>query len=191
MQVQQLAVTGGYAFTPEPLHDKRGLFVSPMQEKPFRDAVGHTFVVAQSNHIQSVRGALRGVHFTTTPPGQEKYVYCMRGRALDVIVDIRVGSPTFGAWDAVELDSESFRAMYFPRGTAHAFLALEDDTVMSYLVTTGYRPELEKAIDPYDRELGLPWPADVDVVLSERDTIAPSLREAERLGLLPRYSDCR
>lgn len=188
--MRELAVTGGFEFTPEPHRDERGLFVSPLQERPFLDAVGHHFAVAQTNHIESGRGVLRGLHFTTTPPGQEKFVYCVRGRALDVIVDIRVGSPTFGTWDAVELDSESFRAMYFPKGTGHAFLALEDDTVMSYLVTTGYRAELEQAIHPHDPDLGLPWPEDIETILSTRDTEAVGLHEARRRGLLPDYADC-
>ncbi|MFJ9855050.1 dTDP-4-dehydrorhamnose 3,5-epimerase family protein [Streptomyces sp. NPDC101150] len=191
MQFRELAVTGGFVFAPQPLQDKRGMFVSPLQEKPFLTAVGHPFPVAQSNHIASAKGVLRGLHFTTTPPGQEKYVYCMRGRALDVIVDLRVGSPTFGRWDAVELDSQSFRAVYFPKGTGHAFLSLEDDTVMSYLVSTGYRPELEQAIDPHDGDLRLPWRTDIDVILSERDLVAPSFREAHEAGLLPQYADCR
>jgi epimerase EvaD len=187
---QKLRVAGGFAFTPQIHHDHRGLFVSPMQEPAFLAAVGAPFTVAQTNHSVSARGVLRGIHFTTMPPGQAKYVYCARGRALDVMVDIRVGSPTFGQWDAVELDGQSFRAMYFPTGVGHAFLALEDDTVMSYLVSSGYQAEREKAIDPLDPALGLPWPKDLTPVVSERDSAALSLAATAASGILPRYVDC-
>lgn len=190
MRVRELKVTGGFEFTPEPKQDRRGVFVAPLQDEAFTRAVGHRFPVAQMNHIVSARGVLRGVHFTTTPPGQCKYVHCARGHALDVIIDIRVGSPTFGCWDAVEMDTESYRAVYFPRGTAHAFLALTDDTVMSYLVSTPYMPEYEQAIDPFDKALDLPWPTDMEIVRSHRDLVAVDLETAERRGMLPRYADC-
>jgi epimerase EvaD len=189
-KVRALAVEGSYEFTPRVYHDTRGLFVSPLQEDAFVAAVGRRFPVAQTNHSRSARGVLRGVHFTTTPPGQAKYVHCARGRAMDVVVDIRVGSPTFGASEAVCLDAEDFRAVYVPDGVGHAFLALEDDTVMSYLASTPYRPDLEQAIAPRDPELALPWPEGMDFVLSERDTRAVTLAQARVQGLLPRYEDC-
>ncbi|MEU5214244.1 dTDP-4-dehydrorhamnose 3,5-epimerase [Streptomyces sp. NPDC020742] len=190
MRTRKLAVAGGLEFTPEVHEDRRGQFVSPLQEEAFVAAVGHRFPVAQTNHSRSARGVLRGLHFTATPPGQAKYVYCARGRVLDAVLDIRVGSPTFGKWDLVQMDTESFRAVYIPAGLAHAFLALDDDTVMSYLVSTPYRAELEHAIDPLDPAIGLPWPDGLEFCLSERDTTAPSLAEAEAAGMLPRYADC-
>ncbi|ASU79089.1 dTDP-4-keto-6-deoxy-D-glucose epimerase [Actinopolyspora erythraea] len=190
MRIRELAVSGGFEFTPAPKRDRRGTFVSPLQDEAFVGAVGHRFPVAQMNHIISDVGVLRGLHFTTTPPGQCKYVYCARGRALDVIVDIRVGSPTFGKWDSVEMDTEHYRAVYFPKGTAHAFLALEADTVMSYLVSTPYVAEHEQAIDPFDPALGLPWPKTTELVLSERDTAAVDLESARQRGMLPDYADC-
>ncbi|QBJ98641.1 dTDP-4-keto-6-deoxy-D-glucose epimerase [Rhodococcus sp. ABRD24] len=190
MQIRELAVSGGFEFTPEPIRDGRGIFAAPLQDSSFVGAVGHRFPVAQMNHIVSSRGVLRGLHYTTTPPGQCKYVFCAHGRALDIIVDIRIGSPTFGCWDAVQMDTEHYRAVYFPKGTAHAFLALEDNTVMSYLVSTPYTPEYEQAIDPLDPALALPWPKDVDFILSDRDTVAPGLEAAGGRGMLPLYTDC-
>ncbi|MEV5567890.1 dTDP-4-dehydrorhamnose 3,5-epimerase family protein [Streptomyces sp. NPDC052196] len=190
MRTRELAVSGAFEFAPEVHADPRGLFVSPLQEAPFLAAVGRPFPVAQTNHSRSARGVLRGLHFTTAPPGQAKYVHCARGRALDVVVDLRLGSPTFGLWDTVDMDEGTCRAGYYPEGVGHAFLALEDDTVMSYLVTTGYRPELEQAITPLDAELSLPWPNGIDLVLSERDRAAPGLAQATAQGLLPRYADC-
>ncbi|GAA0639275.1 dTDP-4-dehydrorhamnose 3,5-epimerase [Kutzneria viridogrisea] len=188
MRVRRLAVDGAFEFTPDCHRDDRGLFVSPMQEESFVAATGHRFRVAQINHSRSVRDVLRGLHYTATPPGQAKYVHCGHGRALDVVVDLRHGSPTFGACDVVELDTKSFRAVYLPVGVGHAFLSLSEDTVMCYLVTSDYRSELEHAINPLDPELALPWPSGVDFILSERDRTAPSLAEAR--DRLPRYADC-
>lgn len=190
MQVRELAVRDAYEFTPRAFPDQRGLFVAPFQEPAFIDAVGHPLRVAQTNHSVSSRGVIRGVHFADTPPGQAKYVYCPRGALLDVIVDLRVGSPTFGEWDAVRLDSEDFRAVYVAEGLGHAFVALTDDTAMAYLCSTGYNPGAEHGVNPLDDALGLPWPADLEPALSEKDQAAPTLDEAADAGLLPSYDDC-
>jgi 5-epimerase len=190
VKARALAVEGALEFTPEVFEDDRGLFLSPFQEPAFVEATGHRHPVAQTNHNRSRYGVVRGVHFTRTPPGQAKYVHCARGRALDVVVDLRVGSPTFGAWDGVEMDDVAIRGMYFPVGVGHAFVALAADTVMSYLVTSSYVPENELSIHPLDPELALPWPKDVEHVLSDRDRAAPSFAEAAATGLLPRYADC-
>ncbi|WP_328663564.1 dTDP-4-dehydrorhamnose 3,5-epimerase family protein [Streptomyces sp. NBC_00328] len=189
MQVRELAVAGAFTFTPDVHTDERGLFVAPFQEPAFLQAVGERFSVAQINYSRSARGVIRGLHFTRTPPGQSKYVYCAAGRALDVMVDVRVGSPTFGKWDAVELDAESFGGVYFPLGVAHSFAVLEDDTVLAYMVSSSYVPDQELAIDPLDPELGLPWPQS-DPILSPRDRAAASFAEITAQGLLPRYEDC-
>ncbi|WP_030544290.1 dTDP-4-dehydrorhamnose 3,5-epimerase family protein [Streptomyces albus] len=192
MEIRELAVEGAVEFTPRIFPDERGLFVSPFQQEAFEKAVGHRLLrVAQTNHSRSRRGVVRGVHFTATPPGTAKYVYCARGAALDIVVDIRVGSPTYGAWDAVRLDPVDFRAVYFPVGVGHAFVALEDDTVMSYMLTSGYVAENEHALSVLDPELGLPIPAGIEPVMSERDTVAPTLAEARAAGLLPDYAACR
>jgi epimerase EvaD len=192
MHARKLAVDGAYEFTPDIFPDARGLFVSPFQESPFIEAVGHPlFPVAQSNHSKSKRGVIRGIHYTVTPPGTAKYVYCARGRAIDIVVDIRVGSPTFGVWDSVLLDQESFRSMYFPVGVGHAFIALDDDTVMSYMLSSRYVAENELALTPFDPAIGITVPEGLDIVQSERDTAAPTLAQAEAAGLLPEYVTCR
>ncbi|PVE10274.1 dTDP-4-dehydrorhamnose 3,5-epimerase family protein [Streptomyces scopuliridis] len=192
MEIRELAVEGAVEFTPRVFPDERGLFVSPFQEAAFEKAVGHRlFRAAQTNHSRSRRGVVRGVHFTVTPPGTAKYVYCARGAALDIVVDIRVGSPTYGQWDAVLLDPVDFRAMYFPVGVGHAFVALEDDTVMSYMLTSGYVAENELALSALDPALGLPIPAGIEPVMSERDMAAPTLAEARAAGLLPDYATCQ
>lgn len=190
MEVRELPVPGAFEFTPRAFPDERGVFVCPYQEDHFVKAVGHPLRLAQSNHSRSRRGSVRGLHFADVPPGQAKYVYCPQGALLDVVVDIRTGSPTFGQWAAARLDPVDFRAVYVPEGLAHGFIALEDDTVLSYLCSTGYHPGAEHGIDPLDPALGLPWPADVEPLLSDKDRAAPSLAEAEAAGLLPSYADC-
>ncbi|TVT25781.1 dTDP-4-keto-6-deoxy-D-glucose epimerase [Amycolatopsis rhizosphaerae] len=190
MQVRELAVRDAYEFTPRKFPDHRGLFVAPFQEAVLTRTVGHPLRLGQTNHSVSRRGTIRGIHFADTPPGQAKYVYCARGALLDVVVDLRLGSPTFGRWDAVHLDAVDFRAVYLAEGLGHGFVALEDDTAMAYLCSTGYNPSGEHGITPLDPALGLPWPADLPFTLSEKDIGAPTLAEAEAAGLLPRYEDC-
>lgn len=192
MQSRQLAVNGAFEFRPRVFTDDRGIFVSPYQETAASRALGHRlFPVAQTNHSRSRRGVVRGAHFTVTPPGIAKYVYCAQGRALDIVMDIRTGSPTFGAYDAVLLDPTEFRAVYFPVGVAHAFVALADDTVMSYMLSGEYMPENELALSVLDPALGLPISTDLDLLMSERDSKAPTLAELEVAGTLPRYDECR
>jgi epimerase EvaD len=192
MQARELAVAGAFEFSPGIFGDDRGHFVSPYQEAAFVDTVGKPlFAVAQTNISVSKRRVARGVHFTSTPPGTAKYVYCTHGRVLDIVVDIRVGSPTYGRWDTVVLDPESYRAAYFPLGVGHAFVALADDSVMSYLMSQSYIPANELAVSIMDPVLGLPIPADIDPILSERDLAAPTLAEARAHGLLPDYETCQ
>ncbi|MEV4432828.1 dTDP-4-dehydrorhamnose 3,5-epimerase family protein [Streptomyces sp. NPDC049585] len=189
MKARALAVAGAFTFVPETYPDDRGLFVSPFQHSAFEAAVGHPlFPVRQTNHSHSRRGVLRGVHYTLTPPGTAKYVYCARGRSLDFVVDVRVGSPTYGRWDSVVLDPREFPAMYFPVGVGHAFLALEDDTVMSYMLSGEYVPAHELAVSALDPALGLRLPAGVRPVFSDRDRVAPTLEEARAAGTLPQYA---
>ncbi|WP_188991225.1 dTDP-4-dehydrorhamnose 3,5-epimerase family protein [Saccharopolyspora thermophila] len=191
MQVRRLEITGAFEFTPKSFPDHRGRFVAPFQEAPFVEATGHRLRIGQTNHSVSARNVVRGVHFADVPPGQAKYVYCPQGALLDVVVDVRVGSPTFGRWEAVRLDSTDYRALYLAEGLGHAFLALTDNTVMSYLCSTPYNPSAERGIDPFDPELGLPWDQlDGEPIMSEKDRAAPSLAEAAAAGLLPDYETC-
>ena len=138
----------------------------------------------------SQRGSLRGIHFAEVPNGQAKYVTVPAGRILDFVVDIRVDSPTFGKWESVEINSSSRNAIYLSEGLGHAFLALEDDTVVTYLVSDIYRPEKEHGINPLDPELGLVFPMEIsELLLSPKDTDAPSLMEAKEMNLLPSFDD--
>ena len=188
MKVRELAIPDAYEISTDVFPDDRGLFVNPFRADVLEDALGRPLHVRQTNHSASRRGVVRGVHFSMLPPSQAKYVYVPRGAVLDIVVDIRIGSPTYGQHDAVRLDDRDFRAVYLSEGLGHCAVALEDDTVLSYLCSTGYAPDREKGVSPADPALGLPVPA--DALLSPRDAAAPTLAEAAEQGLLPTYADC-
>ena len=133
---------------------------------------------------------MRGIHYADVPPGQGKYVYCPQGAVLDVVVDIRVGSPTFGQWEGVRLDTVDRRAIYLAEGLGHAFFALEDDSCVTYLCSTPYNPTGEHGITPLDAEIGITWPEGIEPLLSPKDTGAPTLAEAAAAGALPRWEEC-
>ena len=191
MQIRELAVPDAYALDLVPHGDARGRFTEWFRSDLLASATGYPLTVAQANHSVSARGALRGVHFALVPPGQAKYVYCPSGRVLDVVVDLRVGSPTFGTHDTVLLDSEQPRAVFLAEGLGHAFVALADGSSVTYLVSTGYSPGREFGVHPLDPELDLPWPDDVEFELSAKDEQAPTLAEAREQGLLPTIKECR
>jgi dTDP-4-dehydrorhamnose 3,5-epimerase len=190
VKAYELPIAGAWVFEPTVFPDQRGMFAAPFQGQAFREALGFDLTIAQTNHSVSARGVIRGVHFADVPPGQAKYVYCPRGALLDVVVDVRVGSPTFGRYEAVELDGRSCRAVYLAEGLGHAFVALEDETVMAYLCSTPYNPGAEHGVSPLDPGLGLPWPSELEPVLSEKDAAAPTLAEAACAGALPGHEDC-
>jgi dTDP-4-dehydrorhamnose 3,5-epimerase len=190
VEIRELAVPDSYALDLVPHGDARGRFTEWYRADILSEAVGFGLTLAQANHSVSARGVLRGVHFALVPPGQAKYVYCPAGRVLDVVVDIRVGSPTFGVHDSVVLDSETPRAVYLSEGLGHAFVSLADASSVTYLVSTGYSPGREFGIDPMDPELDLPWPADLEFEFSAKDRAAPSLAQAREQGLLPTMEQC-
>ena len=133
---------------------------------------------------------LRGVHFALVPPGQAKYVYCPAGRVLDVVVDVRVGSPTFGVHDCVVLDSEQPRAVYLAEGLGHAFVSLADGSSVTYLVSTGYAPEREFGIDPWTRRWTCRGRPTSSSSCRPRTGPRPRSAEAHEQGLLPTMEQC-
>jgi dTDP-4-dehydrorhamnose 3,5-epimerase len=140
---------------------------------------------------------VRGIHFAQLPPSQAKYVTCPSGAILDVVVDIRVGSPTFGEWDAVQLDDEERKALYLAEGLGHAFMALTDDTVVNYLCSEPYAPGREHGVHPLDPAIGIDWPtrgregAELTPTLSPKDEQAPLLADLVDSGLLPSFGDAQ
>lgn len=191
MQATELAIPGAWQFVPRQFRDDRGNFMVWYDAEVFADALGFEMTVAQTNHSVSRRGVIRGLHWTDVPAGQSKYVYCPRGALLDVVVDLRVGSPTFGRHEIVRLDNVEHRALYLSEGLGHGFIALEDDTVLTYLCSTRYAPRQERVVHVFDPELAIDWPIDGKPVLSERDAQAPSLAQLRDAGLLPDYAECQ
>jgi dTDP-4-dehydrorhamnose 3,5-epimerase len=190
MEIRQLAVPDSYALDLVSHGDARGRFTEWYRADILAEAVGFPLFLAQANHRVSARGVLRGVHFALVPPGQAKYVYCPTGRVLDVVVDVRVDSPTFGVSEAVLLDSEKPSAVYLSEGLGHAFVSLADGSSVTYLVSSPYAPDREFGVAPLDPDLALPWPADIELQLSDKDRAAPSLAEAREQGLLPTMEQC-
>jgi dTDP-4-dehydrorhamnose 3,5-epimerase len=184
VKIRPLSIEGAWEISPILRGDPRGIFTEWYRFDRIEEAIGHPLRLAQANLSTSARGVVRGIHFAQTPPGQAKYVTCMRGALIDVIVDLRLGSPTFGRWETVQLDDVDRRAVYIAEGLGHGFCALSDDTTISYLCSEVYNPAREFAVNPLDPQLGIQWPTDAPV-LSDRDAAAPSLAEAIAQGLLP------
>jgi dTDP-4-dehydrorhamnose 3,5-epimerase len=187
MEIRELAVPGAYEITPKQLGDQRGLFLEWYRADRMAEVLGYPLDLAQVNCSVSARGVLRGIHFAEVPPGQAKYVTCVAGAGLDVVVDLRVGSATFGQHDVVLIDTVDRRAVYVGEGMGHAFMALEDGTAINYLLSEPFAPGREHGVHPLDPALGIAWPDDVEPVLSDKDRAAPTLAEAEAAGLLPSY----
>jgi dTDP-4-dehydrorhamnose 3,5-epimerase len=190
LKITPLSIDGAWQIVPVLHGDPRGLFTEWYRFDHLADAVGHPLRLAQGNMSVSAKDVVRGVHFADVPPGQAKYVTCVRGAVLDVIVDIRVGSSTFGRWEFVRLDETERHAVYVAEGLGHGFCALTDDATLSYLCSETYRPGHEHSVHPLDPDLGIEWPTDAPQ-LSARDAAAPSLAEALSTGLLPDYEACR
>ncbi|NED99629.1 dTDP-4-dehydrorhamnose 3,5-epimerase family protein [Phytoactinopolyspora halotolerans] len=189
-----MAIGGAWTFTPRLFGDARGTFLEWFRQDVLEAELGHPLDLRQANCSVSAAGVVRGVHFADVPPGQAKYVTCLSGSVLDVVVDLRRGSPTFGEWDSVMLDDVDRRAVYISEGLGHAFMSLADSSTVAYLCSTEYAPQREHGINPLDPQLAIMWPSvnrDGLIIqhrLSSKDADAPSLADAERQGLLPEYA---
>jgi dTDP-4-dehydrorhamnose 3,5-epimerase len=193
VDVRELAVPDAFEIVPRQFGDDRGTFLEWYRHEALTEAIGHPLDLKQANCSVSARGTVRGIHFADVPPSQAKYVTCVRGAVIDVIVDIRVGSPTFGSWDTVRLDDERRAAAYLSEGLGHAFIALTDDATVVYLCSSVYNPSGEHGIHPLDPAIGIDYArllGDAAPLLSPKDEQAPTLGEAAASGLLPIYSEC-
>jgi len=191
MKVRELDIPGSWEITPTIHADSRGLLFEWLTDREFTAFAGHRLDVRQANCSASSAGVLRGLHFAQVPPSQAKYVTCVSGAVFDVVVDIRVGSPTFGRWDSVLLDDLDHRSIYLSEGLAHGFLALQDNSTVMYLCSTEYNPQREHTICPTDPALAIDWPL-VDGAapsLSDRDAAAPNFEEVKASGLLPTWEE--
>ncbi|WP_410676192.1 dTDP-4-dehydrorhamnose 3,5-epimerase family protein [Amycolatopsis sp. cmx-4-68] len=190
MRISEMAVPNAYLIEPDRLNDSRGIFFETIRHSRLCDVAGHDLAVRQVNFSVSSRNTVRGIHGTMLPPGQAKLITCVRGVALDIAVDMRVGSPSFGMYAVTRQDAEGGTAVYLPDGIGHAFQALTDDTCMSYLCSQEYVPGTMIDIDAFDPDLALPWELSGPVIRSPKDVAAPTLAEAAASGLLPGYAEC-
>jgi dTDP-4-dehydrorhamnose 3,5-epimerase len=192
VEFEALPIGGAWVARSTRHDDHRGSFTEWFRPDQLLAATGRSFTVAQANQSISHRGVLRGVHFADVPPGQAKWVRCVAGDVFDVVVDLRVGSPTFGQHAGVLLSAGDPVGLVIGEGLGHAFCALTDGATVSYLLTSAYDPGAEHGVDPLDPTLDIPWPVPGEqLVLSPKDANAPSIAEAARTGLLPTWQACQ
>lgn len=189
MKITPMSIEGAWEISSPQHGDARGFLQEWYRHDRLAEVIGHPLQLAQANLSVSARGVVRGVHFVDIPPGQAKYVTCVRGRVLDIVVDVREGSPTFGQWEGVPLDDVDRHAVYLSEGLAHGFCALTDGATLTYLCSTAYNPFGEHGIHPLDPDLAVVWPTD-SPILSAKDAAAPTLAEARGASLLPDYAAC-
>ena len=191
MQIRELSVPDAFEVVPVQHGDDRGVFLEWFARDRFEKETGHRLQLAQANCSVSSRGVVRGIHFADVPPGQAKYVSCSAGAVLDVVVDLRTGSPTYGSWDSVRLDDVERRAVFVAEGLGHAFMALSDKATLVYLCSEQYNPQGEHGVDPFDSDLAIDWPGGERALTSARDAAAPGLHELATAGGLPTWDACR
>lgn len=192
MDFVELSIPGAFEVKTKSFGDDRGSFWEWFKQSEFEKATGLNFSMKQANSSVSSKGVTRGIHFAELPPSQAKYVTCMSGAIVDYIVDIRVGSPTFGQWQSIQLDSENRKAVYIPAGLGHAFVTISDSATVNYLVTEEFNPPREHGIHPFDKEIDLKFPLPKDqLILSLKDEQAPTLSEILNSGLLPSWENAQ
>jgi len=188
MSLQELSISGAYLSTHKVFPDERGLFREWFKADDIV-SIDSSFTVQQANYSKSKKLVIRGIHYSIAPKGQAKVVTCASGSIVDVLVDLRVGSPTFLKVEYVELSEESGRVVFIPTGVGHGFIVESEFAAVAYLTSSGYSPEYEKAICPTDLNLGINWPIPIGetAIISQADTDAPSLAEATESGTLPTF----
>jgi dTDP-4-dehydrorhamnose 3,5-epimerase len=188
MTTQELSILGAYVATHKVFPDERGLFREWFKAEEIA-TIDKDFSVQQANFSKSKQFVIRGIHYSLVPEGQAKIVTCASGRIIDVLVDLRVGSPTYLKIEYIELSDESGKVVFIPTGVGHGFIVESESAAVVYLTSSGYAPEYEKAINPTDPELGIIWPIPLGAlgVISKADTEAPTLVQAKELGIFPTF----
>jgi dTDP-4-dehydrorhamnose 3,5-epimerase len=174
-------IEGLFVHSPQTHLDERGTFFESFRRDEIRAASGFDFQVAQLNTSSSGRGVIRGIHFKQSPPGQAKFVSVVRGAVIDVVIDLRSSSASFGLWQSFELNAENRLSLLIGHGLGHSFLSLEEGTVVQYLCDSFYEPELEHSLNPV--QSGIPWDSlarphgIVNYTISQRDLASPGLTD--------------
>jgi dTDP-4-dehydrorhamnose 3,5-epimerase len=191
MEIKPLKIKGSYEITPVQFPDSRGSFAEWYRFDALEAACGRSLSLQQANISRSAKGVFRGIHYVDLP-GQAKYVTCPSGAVIDFVVDIRVGSPTFGQWDSVLMTDANRKAIFISEGLGHAYLALEPDTMVCYLCSNVYDAKTEGAILPTDPQIHLTGPEEIgEWVLSEKDLVAPTLEDLRLAGKLPSWEEAK
>jgi dTDP-4-dehydrorhamnose 3,5-epimerase len=189
VKIRELAIANSWEITPVQWKDERGIFLESFKSGELEAVIQRPFKPKQANTSVSRKGVVRGIHFADVPPGQAKYVTVTQGVGIDFIIDIRVGSPTFGRWASVLLDTVDRKAVFISEGLGHAFVSLADDTTLTYLVSEAYNPQAEHEINPLDPQIALIFPDEMgEPVVSPKDTAAPTLADLAVQNLLPEWS---
>ncbi len=187
MKVTELEIKGSWMLESQVFNDNRGTFSEWYKSEIFGQETNENFVPAQANVSTSKIGTLRGIHFSLAGIGQAKLIMCAFGKIQDVIVDLREGSPTFGRHQSVLLEQQSGKSLFLSKGLGHGFLSLADSSTVVYLVSSKYSPSDEYGVNPLDPDLNIKWWLDQsDLILSEKDLKADSLRTLAASKRLPR-----
>ena len=184
MDLEKLDIEGAWHAKSEIHEDNRGSFREWFRKDLILQKTGIEFSAAQANISHSSKGALRGIHYSLIPNGQAKWITCVSGKVFDVIIDIRPESQTFMEWISIELSPELGNSLLLSGQLGHAFMALEDNTSITYMLDSTYSVDFEHTINPFDSDIGIKWPLS-HTIISSRDQNAPSIFENMKQGLLP------
>jgi dTDP-4-dehydrorhamnose 3,5-epimerase len=188
MNLQKLEIVGAHIVTHTVFPDERGFFREWFKSEEIL-SIDKDFSVQQANFSKSKKWVVRGIHYSLAPSGQAKVVTCASGAIVDVLIDLRVGSPTYLKIEYIELSEESGSAIYIPSGVGHGFFVNSDSASLVYLTSSGYSPEHEKAICPTDPDIGINWPLPLGevAIISKSDREAQTLAMAYNSNVLPKY----
>lgn len=175
-EITPLGIEGVWLYKSSVFGDSRGYFTEWFKSEILTSTTSKSLDVSQANLSKSKKGVVRGIHFSIAVEGQAKWITCVSGRIWDVVVDIRPLSPTFKKWVSTELDANSGKSIFIGEGLGHAFLAMEEDTIISYLLSSPYSPKDELAINPRDPDIAINWPLE-ELLFSPKDESAPYLRD--------------
>lgn len=189
MKITPLEIDGVWLVESPVWSDLRGSFREWFKSNEILKITGKEFLAVQSNISRSNKGVIRGLHYSLAPNGQAKWVTCVEGSILDVVVDVRRTSPTFGKYLTIILHENEGKSLFIEGGLAHGFLAIEDKSTVSYTLNSPYTPELEYEIQPLDPDLGIDWKLELlggtELIMSQKDAEAPTLAQRFIEGKLP------
>jgi dTDP-4-dehydrorhamnose 3,5-epimerase len=189
LKVESLGIEGAWVCRFPVFNDERGSFREWFKTEELFQVTGRKFEPEQANISQSLKGVVRGIHYSLSNRGQSKWITCVSGNIRDFVIDIRPNSKTFGKWVEIDLTHESGVAVFISEGLGHAFISLEDNTTVAYLVSTPFSPSEEFAINPFDDDIAINWGLSrSEIIVSDKDKQAPSLESRKRDNLLPQQS---